>query len=107
VQNQIKDLSGVIIRSIKNPLSSSSSNSFEMVNPMRRAPNLGEFDWDSLSKRRFDTQTINAINAKVGKRETNTSDIHIEILGSGDQLRRNSSPESVEVVTPNEHHQRD
>jgi hypothetical protein len=105
VQNQIKDLSGVIIRSIKNPLSS--SNSFEMVNPMRRASNLGEFDWDSLSKRRFDTQTINAINAKVGKRGTNTSDIHIEILGSGDQLRRNSSPESVEVVTPNEVLQRD
>jgi len=107
VQNQIKDLSGVIIRSIKNPLATSSSNTFEMVNPMRRASNLAEFDWDSLSKRRFDTQTINAINTKVGKRETNTSDIHIEILGSGDQLRRNSSPESVEVVTPNEHHQRD
>jgi len=107
VQNQIKDLSGVIIRSIKNPLTA--SNTFEMMNPMRRAANLAEFDWDSLSKRRFDTETLNAINMKVGslKKETNTSDIHIEILGSADTLRRDSSPGSIEVVTPSEHHQRD
>lgn len=103
VQNQIKDLSGVIIRSIKNPIG---TNSFEMMNPMRRVTSVTGFDWDSLSKKRFDTEMINAINTKV-KREKNTSDIHIEILGSGDTLRRDSSPESIEVVTPIEHHQRD
>ena len=109
VQNQLKDLSGVVLRTIKNPMGQRNfdSDSFEMINPMRRASNLTEFDWDSLSKRRFDTGMINAINTKVGKKDTNTSDIHIEVLGSGDKLRRDSSPESLEVVTPNEHYQRD
>jgi hypothetical protein len=87
VQNQIKDLSGVVLRSIKNPLTSSTS--FEMVNPMRRASNLAEFDWDSLGKRRFETKV---------RKEINTSDIHIEILGSDETLRRNSSPESVDEI---------
>lgn len=105
VQNQIKDLSGVLLRTIKNPMNAGigDSNSFEMVNPMKKVKSLSGFDWDSLSKKRFDTETINAINAKVGSRkktDDTTSDIHIEIVGTTEKLRRNSSPETAEVVTP-------
>ena len=105
VQNQIKDLSGVLLRTIKNPMNAGigDSNSFEMVNPMKKVKSLSGYDWDSLSKKRFDTETINAINAKVGSRkktDDTTSDIHIEIVGTTEKLRRNSSPETAEVVTP-------
>ena len=100
VQNQIKDLSGVVLRTIKNPMAD--SNSFEMINPMKKVKSLSGFDWDALSKKRYDTEMINAINSKVGARtrEPNTSDIHIEILGTSEKLRRDSSPENGEVVTP-------
>ncbi len=103
VENQLRDLSGVFLKTIKNPMSgtNSDSGSFEMVNPMKKVKSLTGYDWDSLSKKRFDTNTINAINSKVGgkTRESTTSDIHIEIVGVPDKLRRDSSPET-EVVTP-------
>jgi hypothetical protein len=106
VQNQIRDLSGVLLKTIKNPISSSTdSGTFEFTNPMKKVPSLAGFDWDSLSKKRFDTDMINAISSKVGTRpksldEATTSDIHIEVLGAPEKLRRNSTPETAEVVTP-------
>lgn len=109
VQDQIRDLSGVLLKTIKNPMIMSlDTNTFEQVNPMKKASNISGFDWDSLSKKRFDTTIINAVNAKVGSRPSSldatatstTSDIHIEVLGTEAGLRRDSTPEVPEVVTP-------
>lgn len=99
VQNQISDLSGVFLKTIKNPMIvSKDENTFEQVNPMRQISSVAGFDWDSLSKKRFNTEMINAINEKVRPKSVETtSDIHIEVLGAQEPLRRNSTPE---VVTP-------
>ena len=102
VENQLKDLSGVILRTIKNPMAAAGADgsSFEMINPMKKVKSLSGFDWDSLSKKRFDTDMINAVSSKVSSRlptkESNTSDIHIEILGTPEKLRRDSSPELID-----------
>ncbi len=102
VENKIKDISGAIVT--KNPMKSGNydENKFEMTNPMRKVPSLSHYDWDQLSKKRFDTisanprKTFNLANEK----ESNTSDIHIEVFGQETLRRNSSSPVFREVVTP-------
>ena len=99
VEEKIKDLSGAMVKSFKNPLQSS-ENSFEMINPMKRIENLSSFDWDSLSKKRFngiDSDPRKTFNLR-SPTNASTSDIHIEVFGTN-ELRRNSSPSNEHVIT--------
>jgi hypothetical protein len=106
VEEQIKDLSGTLVKTIKNPLAvSSGGNEFEMVNPMRKINTLSKFDWDSLSKKRFDTETLNTAFSQImtkQKKEAQNADIRIEM---GNQVPRKTS--SPVVVTPVDLDQRD
>lgn len=98
VEAKIKDLSGAIVK-YKNPMKE--ENTFEMTNPMKRVTSFSTYDWDSLSKKRYGGVSSDVRKAfNIGTKESTTSDIHIEIIGNNQVLRRNSSPDSVEVVTP-------
>ena len=80
----------------------SEKNEFEMTNPMRKIGTLSKFDWDSLSKKRFDTDSVNTAFAQVlnkQKKDSESSDIRIEI----------NKPKSLSpvIVTPVDLDQRD
>ncbi len=110
VDKKINDISGAMVT--KNPLvSTKGGNTFEMTNPMRKVSSLSEFDWDSLSKKRYNTEALNNAFAKVMQQQkeskaAETSDIKIEVLGQETLRRNSSSPEFQEVVTPVEGDQR-
>jgi hypothetical protein len=63
----------------------SENNEFEVMNPMRKVGTLSKFDWDSLSKKRFDADALNnAFSQVLGKqkKEPERSDIRIEVRKS-------------------------
>lgn len=79
---------------------SESKNEFEIVNPMRKVGTLSKFDWDSLSKKRFDADSLTtAFSQALGKqrKEAEPSDIRIEVR----------KPPSPVISTPIDLDQRD
>jgi hypothetical protein len=103
----VPDLEKMISSAVEKKILTSSTNTisenkneFEMVNPMRKVGTLSKFDWDSLSKKRFDTDALNTAFSQVlgkQKREDEPSDIRIEV-------RKSSSPV---ISTPIDLDQRD
>ncbi len=78
----------------------SEKNEFEVMNPMRKVGTLSKFDWDSLSKKRFDIETTTtAFTQVLGKQKKTplSSDIRID-------MPKQTSPV---VVTPVDLDQRD
>jgi hypothetical protein len=107
----VPDLEKMITTAVEKKINTTDTNSlsdkneFAMVNPMRKIETLSKFDWDSLSKKRFDTDSLNtAFTQVLGKQKNDilSSDVRIDI-GKKPETK-NKSPL---IATPIDLDQRD
>jgi hypothetical protein len=107
----VPDLEKMITTAVEKKINTTDTNSlsekneFAMINPMRKIETLSKFDWDSLSKKRFDTDTLNSAFTQVlGKQKNDilNSDVRIDI-GKKPETK-NKSPL---IATPIDLDQRD